>query len=555
MILSTQEHITEYTDKGWWGKKTLIEYFKEHVELQPEHTALVDPPDRQELTGTAPERLTYAQLDRAVDAVATSLAGMGIGKDDIVMVQLPNTWELAMLYLAICRTGAIISPAPMQWRFRELQYIGDLTRAKALITVTEFKNFAHGTMAYKLQANSNKMEHVITLEDIRKMTRGNGDSRLLDSIPIDANDIFTICWTSGTEAESKGCPLSHNNWLYQCNVGIGTADIRPGDVQMTAGPLVNMASLGTTYIPWIILGGTFVLHHPFNLPVFIRQMMEEKVNYTLLVPAVANIMVKHPQSDQFRFESIRSITLGSAPPSLFTIREFKKRWGIDIGNIWGQNEGTAIVSGARDVPEVEKRVDHLPQFGKAGAQWASDTSGIHTKLVDPDTGSEVTDIGGVGELAYKGPNVIPGYFRRPDLDAKSFDEQGYFYTGDLFQIKEGNYVSFFDRKKDIIIRGGYNISAQEVENILLSHSKVAEVAAVGMPDEKLGERTCIYVVPRPGETFDLQELVDFMTEQGCAVYKLPERLEIVEEIPRNPVGKILKSILRSDLEKKIKMSS
>jgi len=143
-------------------------------------------------------------------------------------------------------------------------------------------------------------------------------------------------------------------------------------------------------------------------------------------------------------------------------------------------------------------VDHLPQFGKSGAKWASEiiNERIKTKLVDPETGKEVTGVGEVGELAYKGPNVIPSYFKRPDLTAKAFDEDGYFYTGDLFIIKEDNFIGFFERKKDIIIRGGFNISAQEIENTLLGHPKVADVAAVAMPDEVLGERTCVYVVPK-----------------------------------------------------------
>jgi acyl-CoA synthetase (AMP-forming)/AMP-acid ligase II len=280
-------------------------------------------------------------------------------------------------------------------------------------------------------------------------------------------------------------------------------------------------------------------------------MIEEKVNYTLLVPAVANVIAKHPQADQFDLRAVRSITLGSAPPSLFTVKEFKRRWGIEIGNIWGQNEGTAIVSGPRDVPDLEKRVDHLPQFGKPGIKWADSVEGIETKVVDPDSGHLLHEAGAVGELAYKGPNIMAGYYKRPDLTKKAFDAEGFFYTGDLFQIKEGNFISFFDRKKDIIIRGGYNISAQEVENSLLGHPGIADVAAVGMPDEILGERTCVFVVPRQGAEIDLEELKTFMSGLGVSVYKLPERMEFIKAIPRNPVGKILKSALREELKKRI----
>jgi non-ribosomal peptide synthetase component E (peptide arylation enzyme) len=176
---------------------------------------------------------------------------------------------------------------------------------------------------------------------------------------------------------------------------------------------------------------------------------------------------------------------------------------------------------------------------------------VQSKIIDPATGEELTDIGSVGELWYRGPNVIPCYFKRPDITEKAFDSEGYFNTGDLFQIKEGDCVGFFDRTKDIIIRGGFNISAQEVENMLLGHPGITDVAAISMPDENLGERVCVYVVPGEGEKVTLEDVTSFMKEKGVAVYKLPERLEIVDAIPRNPVGKVLKKELREDIKKKL----
>ena len=552
MILDSQERIKEYTAKGYWGKKSLIDYFKEHVSEDPDRVCLVDPPNKEQLVGLTPERLTYRELDRAVDATAESFLRMGIQKDDIIIVQLPNCWELAMLYLAITRAGALISPVPMQWRESELRYVGDLTQARAFITVEEFHDFKHREMAEKLQSKLPNLKHIITLRELREMSKGKVTGKL-NKVKIDANDIFTLCWTSGTETEPKGCPLSHNNWIIEGTAELEVTGIKKGETLLTAGPLVNMASVGTTYIPWLIVGGTFVLHHPFDPVVWMQQMIGEKINYTLLVPAVVNAIAKHPLVDKFDLSAVRSITIGGAPPALWSAQEFERRWGIEIGNIWGMNEGPGIVSGALDVHDLEKRIGGLPQYGKRGIEWkARILSAIETKLVAPETGEEVTKVGDVGELLYKGPNVISGYFRRPGLTEKAFDKQGFFHTGDLFQIKEGNFISFFDRKKDIIIRGGFNISAQEVENILLGHPKVLDVAAVAMPDERLGERVCVYVVPKQGEKVTLDELTSFMKEKDIAIYKLPERLEITNEIPRNPVGKILKAGLREDIKNKLK---
>jgi non-ribosomal peptide synthetase component E (peptide arylation enzyme) len=242
------------------------------------------------------------------------------------------------------------------------------------------------------------------------------------------------------------------------------------------------------------------------------------------------------------------ISIGGAPPSLWSVIELKRRWGIDFCNIWGQNESAGIYAGPYDIPDIEKRIDHFPQWGKPGTEWHSpEAKYFRTKILDRDTRKELTEIGSVGELWYDSPCVIPCYFRNPEATAAAFDSERFFNTGDLFQIKDGNCVGFFDRTKDIIIRGGFNISAQEVENMILGYPKVIDAAAVSMPDENLGEKTCVFVVPREGEKVTLDEITSFMKKQGIASYKLPERLEVINIIPRNPVGKILKSVLREKI--------
>lgn len=551
MILASDKLIQEWTAKGVWGNRTLIDYFKEHVGNYPDKECLVDPLNKAALLGMEPERLTYRKLDRAVDATAEGLVAMGIEKDDIVIVQLPNCWELAMLYLAITRAGGLISPVPMQWRSSELNYVMDKTEAKAFITMKEFGEFGHKAMGLDLMSSHPSLRMIITLDEIRELSRGEITGKLA-SIPIDANDIFTLCWSSGTEAQPKGCPLSHNNWICQATFCYETAPIERGDNLITAGPLVNMASVGTVYTEWLLGGGKLVLHHPFDGPTFIKQMITEKIHYTLLVPAVVNALLKHPQVDHFDLSAMRAITIGAAPPSLWSVQELQRRWGIEFANIWGMNEGPADIAGYFDIPDVEMRVDHFPQWGKPGATWHSAMAGnFHAKIVDPATGREMTEVGEIGELHYRGPNVMAEYFRDPAITGKAFDADGYFNTGDLFKIKEGNCIGFFDRTKDIINRGGFNVSAQEVENILLGHAGVADVAAVAMPDEMMGEKMCVYVVTKGDSAISLADITSFMKEMGIAAYKLPERLEIIDAIPRNPVGKILKKELRQDIRKKL----
>lgn len=557
MIFASSESVRQWTQKGLWGTKTLIDYFKENVAKTPDMIGLSDPLNKEALLGLKPESLTFREIDRAVDATAEALITKGIRKNDIIIVQLPNCWELAMLYLAITRAGALISPMPMQWRQVEIEYIAGLTEAKAFITVEEFGGFKHREMVEKLQPEFPSIKNIITLTEVRQMTKGNITGKL-DGIKIDANDAFTLCWSSGTEAQPKGCPMSHNNWLCEGVFEYESAPIGPGCNLITAGPLVNMASIGTIFIPWLMTGGKLALHHPFDGPTFIMQLLTEDIHYTLLVPAIVNAILKHPKVDDFNLSNMKAITIGAAPPSLWSVQELKRRWGIEFANIWGQNEGTANVAGPNDIPDLEMRIDHFPQYGKTGSKWTRVSStfkkNLHLKILDPVSHEEITEIGGIGELWYRGPNVIPGYFKRPDLTQKAFDKDGFFNTGDLFQIKDNDCIGFFDRTKDIIIRGGFNISAQEVENMLLGHPNVLDVAAVAMPDEALGEKVCVYVVPRTEEKPTVENIRSFMKDKGIAVYKIPERVEIIAAIPRNPVGKILKSVLREDIRKKLKSS-
>jgi acyl-CoA synthetase len=553
MILTSNKNIREWTEKGVWGTKTLIDYFKDNVAKSPDTVCLVDPPNKEALVGLKPERLTYRELDKAVEAVAEGLMAKGIKKDDIIMVQLPNGWELAMLYLAICRAGALISPMPMQWRQSELEHIAKMTEAQAVITVEGFNNFQHQDMAEKVKAKFPSIKEIITLPEIRALSKGPITGKL-DQISIDANDIFTLCWSSGTEAEPKGCPLSHNHWLCQGTFQYETAPIEPGYNLITAGPLVNMASLGTVYVPWLMTGGKLTLHHPFDGPTFIMQLMTEEIEYTLLVPAVVNALLKHPKVDQFNMSKMKAITIGSAPPSLWSVQELRRRWGIEFANIWGQNESTGNVAGPKDIPDLEMRLDHFPHYGKPGSKWSNNSpfrKNFHLKILNPVTREELIEEGAIGELWYRGPNVISGYFKRPDLTEKAFDKEGFFNTGDLFQIKDNDCIGFFDRTKDIIIRGGFNISAQEVENLLLGHPKILDVAAIAMPDEAMGEKVCVYVVPKGEEKVTIEEIKAFMKEKGLATYKVPERLETISAIPRNPVGKTLKKVLREDIKKKL----
>lgn len=538
MILHPRALIKAYTEQGFWGDKTLLQRFDHNCASYPEREAIVDPPDRPELVGSQPRRITWGELERAVAATAAELASRGFGKDDILVAQLPNVWELAMLYLAAARAGGVLTALPMQWRSKDVGYVKTMTESRFYVSAASFKGFDYKGMGEQLG-----FEHYIELDELTRIA-GSEPSQPV-SVPVAANDIFTLCWTSGTEADPKGCPMSHNNWEYILSMVSVTCGIEQGDRILCVAPLVNMTAVGVNLVPWIYVGGTLVLHHPITPDILMRQLVEERIQYTILVPAMLNMIVKLPNVDQLDLSSIRTITTGSAPPSAWSMQEFKRRWDINIVNIWGQNEGTSLVAGPADVPELERRVDHLPWWGKPGKNWNSGVKGIEVKLLDDD-GTELTEPGSIGELVYRSPGVFAGYFGRPDLTEKSFTEDGFFRTGDLFIIREPDFVGFYDRKKDMVIRGGFNISSVEVENAVQGFPKVLDVAVIPEPDEILGERVCVCVVPRDErDEPTLEEINEYLKGVGMSVYKLPEKLKIIDAIPRNPVGKILKKELRA----------
>jgi len=555
-ILAAKEQIERFTREGWWDNVTLPERFKRSVERCPDRTAIVDAPNKEEFAGYKPERLTYRELDEKVDRAASFLLNAGVGKDDIIIAQMPNTIELVAAYLAAWRIAAILSPVPMQWRRHELGYVCRHTGGKMFITARDFRGFNHLEMVRKLQAEHPTLKHVVTLDSFHEAMTGHTTRKDLNEAmaKLDANDVAVIQWTSGTEAEPKACPMSHNNWGFMkfiyCPEYKGGI-LRDGYSMLNPAPLVNMTGIGVGLIPWILISGTFILHHPFDPVLFMMQLIEERVDFAGAVPAMAVGMLKHPAVDTFDLGKLKYFAQGSAPPPAWTFVEMKQRWGIESMNIWGQNEGTYLSSTPEAIPDLEKRASGFPRPWR-GVKWDIPFfQAVEVKIVDPVTSHELTKPGEVGELCYRGPSVIPCYFNQPALTKQAFDEEGFFRTGDLFQILDEHIVAYFDRKKDLVIRGGFNISAAEVENILKEHPKILDVAVIGMPDPTLGERVCAYVVLREGETVTLSDVKGLMENGGVAIYKWPERIEIIKEIPRNPVGKALKTILRKELKEKL----
>jgi acyl-CoA synthetase (AMP-forming)/AMP-acid ligase II len=305
-----------------------------------------------------------------------------------------------------------------------------------------------------------------------------------------------------------------------------------------------MAALGGFLYCWLMRSCTLVLHHPFDMPVFLKQIQDEKVAYTIAPPAVLTMLLKKPDIlNSVDISSLRCIGSGSAPLSEFMVAGFGRDYGVEILNIFGSNEGICLASGPKELPDYAERAQFFPRFGVEGLEWPNRTGNqLLTRLVSLDTGEEVTEVGQQGELEISGSTVFDGYYNSPETNAEVFSSDGYFRTGDVFEITgdsdKPRFYKFVGRCKDIIVRGGVKISPDEVDSELAAHPKVAQVCVVGIDDEIMDERIGVAVVPKPGESIVLEELTSFLKERGLAVFKLPEKLICVDELPHNATGKI-----------------
>lgn len=439
----------------------------------------------------------------------------------------------------------------MQFRSHELSYIIGLTKAKALITMPLFQGFNHFELAMKLKSELENLKHVISLDEIHQMMSGGVNENALNAIEIDPNELIQINWTSGTEANPKGCPKSHNHWMSMATIyGVESPQMTSDDVILCPFPLQYISGTIVFLMPALMVGASCILHHPFDPLLFLQQINDEKVTYSGGSPAMHLMLLKHPEIEKYNINSLRLMMTGSAPTPEYVIKSYLEKYGVEMINFWGQNEMTGLPTGPRDVPDPYLRALTFPHFGKKDARWNTKGSEfVETKILSDDD-EELSSTGAVGELVYKSPFTLPCYFKNPEFDKRAF-VNGFFRTGDYFKIEENNLLTFFGRKKDLIIRGGQNISPEEIENIIQYHPKVLEVAVVGYPDPKMGEKACAYVALRKGESLKIDEIIDFMKQKDVAVFKLPERLEIIESLPRNPAGKVQKSKLREDIKQKI----
>lgn len=549
VLLSPPERLENYYDRGLWTGRTVDSVFREAVAERGDKLAVTDPLNRKDLLGTEPLRLTFDELNARVNGLCEWFAAKGLQRGDRVVMQMPNIVEGVCVFLACARSGLILSPVAAQYRSHELGQILPLIQPKAFLTVAHFGHYDYAAGAKKacqthvpdaiVACWGDGGDGIAPLDDVKP---AENDAKPLGNTPIDANEVLTICWTSGTESASKGVPRHHNHWVFNGEVMLEAASVEAGEAFLNPFPMINIASLGGMVMPWLLSKGVLVQHHPFDLSVFLRQIEDENIVYTVVPPAVLNQLLKAPQVlESADISSLRRVGSGSSPLSPWMVEGWQSQYGITILNIFGSNEGASLITTGKTAPDPHLRATVFPRFGTQSDIWPSRLGRcVRTRLVDPDTEKEVTAPGEKGELRIDGAMTFDGYWTQNGLNKACFDAEGYFRTGDLFEIVDDKFYRFVGRTKEIIIRGGVNISPAEIESIIEGHPKVREAACASYPDERLGERVCAVVALHEGQELTLEEVNDFLKEKDLAVYKLPEKLKIVDALPRNALGKVLR---------------
>lgn len=550
MIVAGEEKRKAYRDSGWWGDTTLADMFFANAQKFGDRLALVDAPNRADFAFGEPQRLTYAELQAEVERLAGTLLAAGIGKDDVIVIQLPNISEFVALYFAAAAIGAIVSPVAVQYRSHELSAMFGIVAPKAFICGTRMHHADHLNVVRPLLGDKIKLMTVgpDAPDDALDLSAAPPYPEIFAAhraaTAIDADDIFTICWTSGTTGIPKGVPRSHNHWVGIAPGTYVTARLQDGDVMLNPFPLINMASIGGITMSWLRIAGTMVLHHPFDPQVYLAQIAIERPSFTIAPPAVLNMLLQNEALlAKVDLSSLRTIGSGSAPLAPAMVQGFQERFGLPVINIFGSNEGMTLITGPDDVPDPVERASYFPNgldltpyFGNAPARI------MESRLVPPQGGDAITATDMPGELQIRGPAVFEGYWNAPEQTAAAFTDDGFFKTGDLFQIEQdGRYLRFVGRCKDLIIRGGVNISPEEIDQLLGGHPMLAEACVFALPDPVMGERIGVAVVPRAGHAVSLDDVTAYLRKQDLAVFKLPERLLHFDSLPRNVTNKVMRT--------------
>ncbi|KMO35378.1 cyclohexanecarboxylate--CoA ligase [Methylobacterium variabile] len=520
-----QRRAAQARASGAWRDRTLLDDLARAVATTPDKLAVVANREGGET------RMSYRELDARADRIAGGLATRGVGRGDVVSFQLPNWWEFTVLHLACLKLGAVSNPLMIIFRERELRFMLRLAETKVLVVPGLFRGFDHAAMARSLRAELPALAHVLVIggegeEDFGRLLAEGGGFETQSPAP---DDVIQLLYTSGTTGEPKGVMHSSNTMLSNLGPFAERLHLGADDVIHMPSPMAHQLGFMYGLVLPVMLGATAVLQDVFVPAEMRRQIAETGATFTMGATPFLNDLADHVVRTGEGTPSLRTFVSAGAPIPRALVAKARAALGAAIVSAWGMSENGAVTTTRPEDPEdVTTSTDGLA------------LPGMEVRILD--AAGAVAPPGEEGLLQVRGCSNFVGYLKRPDLDPQ--DPEGWFDTGDIARMDEAGYIRIAGRAKDIIIRGGENIPVVEVEGLLYRHPAVAAVAIVGYPDARLGERACAFVVPREGADFSLDEMTAYLGAQQMARQYMPERLELLAELPRTPSGKIQKFRLR-----------
>jgi acyl-CoA synthetase (AMP-forming)/AMP-acid ligase II len=534
--------VKAFTEAGYWTETTTNEELERLARTQPRKLAIAD----------SRIRLSYEEYFARSQRLASLLVKLGLTADDVVAIQLPNWTEFA-----VAVNGAMLASVPFcqfhsDFRSREVEFVLGFTKAAALICPTGFRRFNHLQMVDALRPSLPNLKHVMAVGaevlsgafDLRRyLDRGGpleADSRELGARRPRGNDFARTAFTSGTTGDPKAVLHLHNTTNCALRFLNRRQKISSDSVLLVFLPVgLNWGLFNV--LQAIYAGCSVILMDTFNADNALETIQRERVTHFCCAPAHLVSMLNARDFAGYDLSSLQVIMTGGASCPIEVIRDVQRRMSGQLLELYGMLEcgAQAHTTLTDDPEEVCGTVGRpIPEMG--------------IRIVD-ENGRDCAP-NEVGEILTFGPSVTIGYYENSDANARSFTADGWFRTGDLGVFNEKGYLRIAGRKKEMIIRGGANIYPREIEEVLYQHEKVLDAAVVGIPDPRLGERTCACIVPKPGQSFTFDEMIAFLKPK-IATYKLPEMLEVMTDLPRTPTGKIQKGPLSKMIQAKNATSS
>jgi cyclohexanecarboxylate-CoA ligase len=529
-MLPTDIRIAAYTRPGLWEDTIVDTYLTAAARATPEQTAVID----------GRGAWTYAQLNGLVDDLASALQARGVGRGDVVSWQLPNRAEAAVVHLAVLRVGAISNPIVSIYRHAELTFILRQAASKAIVVPASFRGFDYPGMLAEIRAELPDLQTVVVVGGVDDEKAGGdvsyealiaeGRTRPLAPVEHSANDPTLLLYTSGTTAAPKGALHTHNTLDYEIRSTIEFFGLSPSDVVFMPSPVGHITGVVCGILIPVRLGTTVVLLDVWDPGQALSLIAAHRCSYTVAATPFLHGIVHHPDLAKTDISTMRVFMCGGAdmPPELIT--SASAALDCMVTRAYGSTEYPSATACNQDDPP-----------GKRAQTDGRAMRAVQVRIVDEEGSDAPTGV--IGDVLVRGPELFIGYLDA-SLNEEAFTSDGWFQTGDIGRLDAGGYLEITGRRKDIIIRGGENISAKEIEDRLFGHPKIGDVAVVATPDPVLGEKVCAVIVPAPGQTITLDDVTKWLRAAKFAKQKLPERLIVLDELPRTASGKVQKFKLR-----------